>query len=83
MNLNPKFAVTVCLFALLAAPAVMFAHGDDDEGRYKGDKDKHHSYSVPEPSLASTLIMTLAGLGIGMGLVVAGVRRNRRATIAE
>jgi hypothetical protein len=79
MNLNPKFAVTVCLFALLAAPAVMFAHGDDDEGRYKGDKDKHHSYSLPEPS---TLIMTLAGLGIGMGLVVAGVRRNRRTTIA-
>jgi hypothetical protein len=46
---------------------------------------KTNTTPAPFPSLAklaSTLIMTLAGLGIGMGLVVAGVRRNRRTTIA-
>ena len=78
MKLNPKFAVTVCLFTLLAAPAAVFADGH--EGRYKDDKDKHKKpYAVPEPS---TLIMTLAGMGLGIALVVAGVRRNRRAPIA-
>jgi hypothetical protein len=78
--INPKFAATACLFALLAAPAVVFADDDRNEGKYKDkDKDKHHSYAVPEPS---TLIMTLAGLGLGIGLVVAGVRRNRRRTVA-
>ena len=76
MKLNPKLAVTACLFALLAAPVAVFADGHD--ARDKGDKHKK-PYAVPEPS---TLIMTLAGLGIGIGLVVAGVRRSRRSTIA-
>jgi hypothetical protein len=82
--INPKFAVTACLFALLAAPAVVFAdrRGDkgEGEGRDRGrDKHKHQPpYAVPEPS---TLIMTLAGMGIGIGVVAAGVRCNRRRTV--
>jgi len=84
MKFNPRFAVTACLFALLAAPAAVLADGKDrrgeGEGRDRGrDKDKHQPYAVPEPS---TLIMTLAGMGIGIGFVVAGVRRNRRRTVA-
>ena len=81
MNLiNPKFAATACLFGLLAAPAITFAGGGDDQGQNNNDQGgKNHPYAVPEPS---TLIMTLAGMGLGMGFVVAGVRRNRRRIIA-
>jgi hypothetical protein len=80
--IKPKFAVTTCLLVFLAVPAMMFADGDDDHYRGRdrgGDKDKRHPYAVPEPS---TLLMTLTGMGIGIGFVVAGVRRNRRRTIA-
>jgi hypothetical protein len=81
MNLiNPKFAATACLFALLAAPAITYAGGGDDQGQNNNDQGgKKPHYAVPEPS---TLIMTLAGMGLGIGLVVAGVRRNRRRIIA-
>jgi hypothetical protein len=69
--INPKFAATACLLTLLTAPAVVLADRDH--------KDKPKKYAVPEPS---TLIMTLAGMGLGIGLVIAGVRRNRRRTVA-
>ncbi len=40
--INPKFAATTCLFALLATPAAVFAehHGDDGKGKdwYKDRK---------------------------------------------
>jgi hypothetical protein len=77
--INPKFAATACLFALLAAPAITFADGGDDQGQNNNDQGRKKHYAVAEPS---TLIMTLAGMGLGIGLVVAGVRRNRRRIIA-
>jgi hypothetical protein len=71
--IHPKFAATTCLFAVLAAPVIAFADGGEIDGKHK------KNYAVPEPS---TLIMTLAGMGLGIGLVIAGVRRNRRRVIA-
>jgi hypothetical protein len=72
---NPKFAVIVCLLTLLAAPVAVLA----DSNRWdRGDKDKKH-YAVPEPS---TLAMTVIGMGLGVGLVIAGLRRNRSASAA-
>jgi len=72
-RIHPKFAATACLFAVLAAPVIAFADGGEGDGKPK------KNYAVPEPS---TLIMTLAGMGLGIGLVIAGVRRNRRRIIA-
>lgn len=78
--IHPKFAATACLFALLAAPVIVFADGGEGDGKDWGDGEHHKKhYAVPEPS---TLIMTLAGMGLGIGLVIAGVRRNRRRVIA-
>jgi hypothetical protein len=74
--INPKFAASACLFTLLAAPAIVLADRPDYGGRDKGGK-KH--YAVPEPG---TLAMTVVGLGIGLGLVIAGLRRNRSTSAA-
>jgi hypothetical protein len=73
--INPKFAASACLFAMLAAPVAVLADRDD---RDRHDRDKKH-YSVPEPS---TLAMTVIGMGLGLGLVVAGLRRNRSTSAA-
>jgi hypothetical protein len=69
--ISPKLAASVCLLAILAAPLTGFANprGWDKE------KDKDKKYSVAEPG---TLAMTVAGLGLGMGLVLFGLRRNRK-----
>jgi hypothetical protein len=76
--INPKFAATACLFGMLAAPAAVFAdhpgYGGGDDGNY-GKKKK---YTVPEPS---TLVMTLAGMGLAIGLAVMGLRRNRSRNV--
>jgi hypothetical protein len=77
--IHPKFAATACLLALLAAPVIAFADGGEGDGKDGGGKHHKKNYAVPEPS---TLIMTLAGMGLGIGLVIAGVRRNRRRIIA-
>jgi hypothetical protein len=78
--INPKFAATACLFALLGAPVIAFADGSEGDGKDWGDGNHHKkNYAVPEPS---TLIITLAGMGLGIGLVIAGVRRNGRRVIA-
>jgi hypothetical protein len=69
-----KFAASACFFALLAAPAGVFAQDRND----RGDKGKNR-YAVPEPS---TLVMTLVGMGLGIGLVIAGLRRNRSTSAA-
>jgi hypothetical protein len=69
---SPKFAASVCLFAMLAAPVAVLADRD------RADKDKKH-YAVPEPS---TLAMTVIGMGLGLGLLVAGRRRNRGTSAA-
>ncbi len=77
--MNPKFAATTCLFALLATPAAVFAehHGDDGKGKdWHKDRKLH---AVPEPS---TLAMTLAGMGLVLGLAIVGLRRNRRRSVA-
>jgi hypothetical protein len=77
--INPKFAATTCLFALLATPAAVFAehHGDNGKGKdwYK-DRKPH---AVPEPS---SFVMTLAGMGLVLGLAIVGLRRNRSRTVA-
>ena len=78
--IHSKFAATACLFALLAAPVITFADGGDGQGQNNNDQGcNSHPCAVPEPS---TLIMTLAGMGLGIGLVIAGVRRHRRRVIA-
>jgi hypothetical protein len=66
---NPRFLASACLVALLAAPAGVLA---------RDGKDKKH-VSVPEPS---TLVMTIAGIGLGMGLIVLGLRRKRASNAA-
>jgi hypothetical protein len=77
---DSKFAAGACLFALLAAPAGVFAdrpgsgYDKDNKGGKKGDKN----WAVPEPS---TLVMTLTGLGLGIGLAVVGLRRNRSRSV--
>ena len=63
-RINPKLAATACLFAILAAPMTGFANGGDK------NKDKKPSYSVAEPG---TLAMTVAGLGLGLGLLLFGL----------
>ena len=77
--IHPKFAATTCLFALLAAPAAVFAehHGDDGNGKdWRKDRKVH---TVPEPS---TLAMTLAGVALVLGLALVGHRRNRSRSVA-
>jgi hypothetical protein len=73
--INPKFAASACLLALLATPVAILA---DRDPRSFGGKDKKN-YSVPEPS---TLAMTVVGMGLGIGLVIAGLRRNRKPSVA-
>jgi hypothetical protein len=74
--LSPKLAASACLFAILAAPLTGLANpGGNDNG---GDKHKKR-YPVAEPG---TLVMTVAGLGLGMGLVLFGLRRNRKSITA-
>jgi hypothetical protein len=73
---NPKFAASAFMFTLLAAPAIVLADRPNYGGPEKGGK-KH--YAVPEPS---TLAMTVVGLGLGLGFVIAGLRRNRSTTAA-
>jgi hypothetical protein len=73
--INPKFAASACLLTLLAVPVAVFANNDLGA---RGDKDKKH-YAVPEPS---TLAMTVLGMGLGVGLVIAGLRRNRSTSAA-
>ena len=69
--ISPKLAASACLFAILAAPLTGLAN---PQGH--GEKDgKNKKYAVAEPG---TLAMTVAGLGLGMGLVVFGLRRNRK-----
>ena len=68
--INPKFAATACLLGMLAAPAAVFA----DHPRYDKGGKKDKTWAVPEPS---TLVMTLVGMGLGIGLAVVGLRRNR------
>jgi hypothetical protein len=70
----PKFAASACLFALLVAPAGVFAQDRNDR-----DNKGKNRYAVPEPS---TLVMTLVGMGLGIGLVIAGLRRNRSTSAA-
>jgi hypothetical protein len=65
---NPKFAAGACLLVMLAAPAGVFA-------RYR-HPDPEHKKPVPVPE-PSTLVMTVVGMSLGMGLIVAGLRRNR------
>jgi PEP-CTERM motif len=80
--IDPKFAATTCLFALLATPAAVFAehHGDDGKGKdwYKDRKDRK-VHAVPEPS---SLAMALAGMGFVLGLAIVGLRRNRSRSVA-
>jgi hypothetical protein len=73
--ISPKIAASACLLAILAAPLTGLANPKGDD-KYK-DKDK--KYSVAEPG---TLAMTTAGLGLGMGLVLFGLRRNRKSVTA-
>jgi hypothetical protein len=73
---NKKLAATACLFAMLALPAAVLADGpDSDKDKY----DRHKPKATPEPS---TLVLTLVGVGIGTGLILAGLRRNRRSAAA-
>jgi hypothetical protein len=72
---NPKLAASACLLAILAAPLTGLANPRGADDKYKG-KDKGKKYSVAEPG---TLAMTVAGLGLGMGLVLFGLRRNRKS----
>jgi hypothetical protein len=75
--IRPNLATRACLFAILAAPLTGLAnpkgYGDRD------DKNRDKKYSVAEPG---TLAMTVAGLGLGMGLVIFGLRRNRKSATA-
>ena len=73
--INPKFAASACLLTLLAVPVAVFANNDF---RDRGGKDKKN-YAVPEPG---TLAMTVIGMGLGVGLVIAGLRRNRSSSAA-
>jgi hypothetical protein len=76
MNImSPKLAASACLVAILAAPLTGLAN----PGGYGDRDDKHKKYSVAEPG---TLAMTVAGLGLGMGLVLFGLRRNRKSIAA-
>jgi hypothetical protein len=64
--ISPKLAASACILAILAAPLTGLANG----------KGKDKKYSVAEPG---TLAMTVTGLGLGMGLVLFGLRRNRKS----
>jgi PEP-CTERM motif len=80
--IHPKFAATTCLFALLATPAAVFADrpgSGHDNGNKGGKKDGNKNWAVPEPS---TLVMTLAGMGLVLGLAIVGRRRNRSRSVA-
>jgi hypothetical protein len=71
--ISPKLAASACLFAILGVPLTGLAN---PQGHGQDDKKKNKKYSVAEPG---TLAMTVAGLGLGMGLVVFGLRRNRKS----
>jgi hypothetical protein len=73
--ISPKLAASACLFAILAAPLTGLANPKG----YPDKNDKNKKYSVAEPG---TLAMTVAGLGLGMGLVIFGLRRNRKSVTA-
>jgi hypothetical protein len=77
--INPKFAATTCLFALLATPAVVLAEHHGDDGKGKDWYKRRKLQAVPEPS---TLAMTLAGMGLVLGLAIVGLRRNRSRSVA-
>jgi hypothetical protein len=80
--INPKFAATTCLLGVLAAPAAVFADRPSsgyDNGNKGGKKGGDKNWAVPEPS---TLVMTLAGMGLVLGLAIVGLRRNRRRSVA-
>jgi hypothetical protein len=74
--ISPNLAAGACLLAILAAPLAGLANPRGADDKYKG-KDK--KYLVAEPG---TLAMTVAGLGLGMGLVLFGLRRNRKSLTA-
>jgi hypothetical protein len=73
--INPKFAASACLLTLLAVPVAVYANNDL---AHSAAKDKKH-YAVPEPG---TLALTVIGMGLGVGLVIAGLRRNRSTSAA-
>ena len=74
--ISPKWAASACLFAILGVPLTGLAN---PQRHSQDDKKKDKKYSVAEPG---TLAMTVAGLGLGMGLVVLGLRRNRKGITA-
>ena len=79
--INPKFAATACILAcwqrpLLYLPVIV---------RHRHHHCRpHRSFPKPTPiarvAEPSTLVMTLAGMGLGIGLAVVGLRRNRSVT---
>jgi hypothetical protein len=76
---NPKFAATICFFALLVTPAAVFAEHHGDDGKDKNSHKDRKLHMVPEPG---TLAMTLAGMGLVLGLAIVGLRRNRSRSVA-
>jgi hypothetical protein len=75
--INPKVAATACLFGMLAAPAVVFAG-------HRTPPPPPPFFPKPTPiarvAEPSTLVMILAGMGLGIGLAVVGLRRSRSVT---
>jgi hypothetical protein len=69
--ISPKLAASACLFAILAAPLTGLANPKPGKNNKK--------YPVAEPG---TLAMTVAGLGLGTGLLLFGLRRNRKSVTA-
>jgi hypothetical protein len=67
--INSRIAASTCLLTLLAAPTSVLAK----------QPKPGPSVRVTEPS---TLAMTLVGLGIGMGVVVACLRHKRSSSAA-
>ena len=57
---------------------VLVANPRGADDKCKGE-DNYRKYLVAEPG---TLAMTVAGLGLGMGLVLFGLRRNRKSVTA-
>jgi|HubBroStandDraft_6_1064221.scaffolds.fasta_scaffold563762_2 hypothetical protein len=71
-KLAPKFAAAACLFGMLAAPTVFAGHHPPP---WYGPPPP--PTRMPEPS---SLVMTLVGMGFGVGLAVVGLRRKRGVT---